>query len=244
MSERVEIETPDGAMPAHLWLPDGGRGPGIVLLQEIFGVTPYIERRAQDLADLGHVVLAPEIFWRLGVSRVEAGPSYLDEGMALLQRLDWSAAVADGVAAVTALRERPEVQGGTGVVGFCFGGGLGFNVAAEVAVDALVSYYGSALPALLGVAPEQPGIPVLDAASVSAPSLHHFGLSDAFIPRDVVEQLEARLSAVDGVTVVTHEGGDHAFDNADFQLYDEASSRAAWERTVAWLAEHLPTRAG
>ena len=61
-------------MPSHLWLPASGRGPGILLLQEIFGVSRYIEQRAQDLADLGYVVLAPEIFWRLGVSRVDEGP--------------------------------------------------------------------------------------------------------------------------------------------------------------------------
>ena len=68
------VPTPDGDMPAHLWLPASGSGPGILLLQEIFGVSRYIEQRAQDLADLGYVVLAPEIFWRLGVSRVDEGP--------------------------------------------------------------------------------------------------------------------------------------------------------------------------
>ncbi len=61
---RETIETTDGPMPAHLWLPAAGSGPGILLLQEIFGVSSYIERRAQDLADLGYVVLAPELFWR------------------------------------------------------------------------------------------------------------------------------------------------------------------------------------
>lgn len=238
MSDRIEIETPAGAMPAHLWLPDGGRGPGIVVLQEIFGVTPYVERRSQDLADLGYVVLAPEIFWRLGVARVEEGPSYLEEGMGLLQRLDWADAVADGVSAVTALRDRPEVDGGTGVVGFCFGGGLGFNVAAEVEVDGLVSYYGSALPLLLGLAADQPRL--VDPAAVTGPSLHHFGLSDAFIPRETVERIEQALDADPRVTFVTYETGDHAFDNGDFVNYDEGLSRLAWTRTEDWLAEHLP----
>ncbi len=240
MSERVQIETPDGAMPGHLFLPESGRGPGIVVVQEIFGVSPYIERRAADLAELGYVVLAPEFFWRLGVSRVEEGPAAMEEGFGLLQRLDWGAAVADGVRAVADLRDRPEVGGGVGLVGFCLGGGLGFNIAAEVPVDALVSYYGSALPELLGLVPEHPGGPVIDPATVGAPSLHHFGLSDSFIPRPMVERVEQALTAVDDVTFLTYEEGDHAFDNADFHLYDEATSRLAWERTVTWLAEHLP----
>ena len=238
MSERVSIPTPDGDLPAQLWLPASGSGPGIVLVQEIFGVSAYIERRAQDLADLGYVVVAPEFFWRLGVDKV-TGPNAMEEGFGLLQRLDWGAAVADGGAAVSWLRGRPEVSGGVGIVGFCLGGGLGFNIAAETEVRALVSYYGSALPGLLGLVPETPG-PVLGPEDVTAPSLHHFGLNDSFIPRELVDRLQATLADQPGVTFRTHEHGDHAFDNDDFHLYDETSSREAWAQTVDWLAEHLP----
>ena len=238
MSERIEIETPAGAMPAHLFLPDGDAGPGIVVVQEIFGVSPYIERRAQDLADLGYVVVAPELFWRLGVARVESGPSMMEEGFALLQRLDWAGAVADTAAAVRHLQDRAGVTE-VGLVGFCLGGGIGFNVAAEVEVDGLVSYYGSALPDLLGLA--EGSEPAVDPAAVTGPSLHHFGLSDSFIPREVVERIEQTLTADPRVTFVTYEDGDHAFDNDDFANYDEAVSRLAWTRTEDWLAEHLPT---
>lgn len=241
MSEVVAIPTPDGPMPGHLWLPERGSGPGIVLVQEIFGVSDYIERRAADLAGLGYVVLAPELFWRLGASRVETGPTAMEEGYSLLQRMDWRSAVADGLAAQEYLRGREEVQGGTGLVGFCLGGGLAFNMAAEAQTDAPVSYYGSGLPQLLGLAEPSPGMPVLEPASVTAPSLHHFGLADSFIDRAVVERLEADLSVVPGVTFLTYEGADHAFDNSDFHLYDEAASILAWQRTADWLGEHLPT---
>jgi carboxymethylenebutenolidase len=233
---RIAVGTPDGDMPAHLWLPAAGHGPGILLLQEIFGVSPYIERRAQDLADLGHVVLAPEIFWRLGVSRVEDGPGALDTAMGLLQRVDWATAVADGVRALEVLRERDEVTGKVGIVGFCFGGGLGFDVAAEAAPDALVSYYGSALPQLLGLADAGA---TRTPAAVAAPSLHHFGLDDQFLTRPVVEQLRDLLAPLPQVTWHDYDGADHAFDNADFFLHDPAASRLAWERTSAWLASTL-----
>src|SRR5918994_985056 len=185
---RENIDTTDGPMPAHLWLPAAGSGPGILLLQEIFGVTSYIERRAQDLADLGYVVLAPELFWRLGVSRVDEGPKALDTAFGLLQQLDWPAAVADGVRALQDLRGRDEVTGRVGIVGFCFGGGLGFSVAAKSAPDALVSYYGSALPELLGGVDTDPVVTPVGAEAVTAPSLHHFGLQDQFVTRPVVEQ--------------------------------------------------------
>lgn len=239
---RLTIDTPDGAMPAHLWLPEGGTGPGVLLLQEIFGVSAYVERRAQDLADAGYVVLAPEIFWRLGVSRVEEGPDALDEALGLLQRTDWPAAVADGVRALDALRDHEAVTGRVGIVGFCFGGGLGFNVAALRSADALVSYYGSALPELLGILPfdaSDESLTVIDPAAVTTPSLHHWGLADTFIDRPVVEQVCAVLDAHPHVAVETYERGGHAFDNDDFMFYDEDHATLAWQRTLAFLADRL-----
>ncbi len=238
----LTIQTPDGEMPAHLWLPESGTGPGVLLLQEIFGVSDYIERRASDLADQGYVVLAPEIFWRLGVSRVEEGPDALEQAFGLLQSTDWPAAVADGVTALDALRDHEAVTGRVGIVGFCFGGGLGFNVAAQSPADALVSYYGSALPELLGILPfdaSDATLDVIDAAQVTTPSLHHWGLADSFIDRPVVEQICAVLAAEPHVAVETYEGGGHAFDNADFMFYDAALASLAWERTLAFLAESL-----
>lgn len=227
-SSAVDVATDAGPMPAHLWLPEGGSGPGVLLVQEIFGISRYVEQRAQDLADLGYVVLAPEVFWRIGVSRVPEGPDMLTEAMALLERVDWEAAVGDVTAALAALREREEVVGRAGVVGFCFGGGLGFNLAAVAEPDCLVSYYGSALPQLLGLADQ-----------VTAPSLHHFGLSDSFIPAEQVVEIQRALDGP-GTTFHTYAGADHAFDNPDLPaLHDPAASDLAWSRTAEFLAEQM-----
>ena len=238
-SSRIAVPTPDGEMPAHLWLPESGAGPGILLLQEIFGVSRYIEQRAQDLADLGHVVLAPEIFWRLGVARVDEGPEALDTAFGLLQQVDWSAAVGDSIAAIDAIRQRDEVTGGVGVVGFCFGGGLAFDVASRTEVDALVSYYGSALPDLLGVGDPDSRVTVVGPEAVTTPSLHHFGMIDQFLTRPVVEQVRALLEPLPNVTWFGYESADHAFDNPDFFLHDEEASALAWGRTSTWLAATL-----
>jgi carboxymethylenebutenolidase len=225
--EPFTITTPDGPMPAHLWLPPAGSGPGVLLIQEIFGVSRYLRARADDLAALGYVVLAPELFWRLGVDEVPNGPDMLAQGMSLSQRFDWSAGVSDGVAALTALREHPDVTGRVGILGFCFGGGLAFNLAAVGGPDALVAYYGSALPRLLDLAP-----------AVAAPSLHHFGTADAYLDTEKVDRISAAVVA-HGARVVRHEGAGHAFDNPDFIGYHEVASRAAWAQTTAFLTEHL-----
>ena len=239
MVQTVSVSTEAGGMPAHMSLPPSGSGPGIVLLQEIFGVSDYMQRRAAQLAELGYVVLTPKIYWRLGVTEPIEGEQALERGMGLVQRLDWDAAVADAVASVDWLRARDEVKGDVGVAGFCFGGGLGFMTAAALEsrdpaspVAALVSYYGSALPE------------VGKAMQVGAPSLHHFGLADSYIDTETVRALEASLTQQPATTFYTYEHADHAFDNDDMHFYHPAASALAWQRTTDFLAEHLPTTEG
>ncbi|MFN8097492.1 MAG: dienelactone hydrolase family protein [Dermatophilaceae bacterium] len=223
----VTVPTSAGDLPARLWLPAGGRGPGIVLCQEIFGVSPYIERRAADLAALGYAVLAPEFYWRIGASGVPNGPDMLAEGLALAQRFDWGAGVEDGAAAYDWLCARPEVSGPVGLVGFCFGGGLAYNIAAVRAPALLVSYYGSALPGLV------------DSVAVDVPSLHHFGKADSYIDLPTVERIRAAVAG-DDVEFYVYPEADHAFDNDDFAGYHEEASTIAWALTEKFLRTYLP----
>jgi len=211
-------------MPVHEWKP-GGEGPGVLLLQEIFGVSDYIKQRAADLAALGYYVIAPEIYWRLDDTELdESAPDLLEKAMAIVGRLDWDQAVVDSVAALEYLRSR---DAGTAVVGFCFGGGLGFNVAAVSPADVLVSYYGSALPGLLDLAPK-----------VTATSLHHFGDADAYLPVDDI------VAALDDAEVHRYPGAGHAFDNPLPAFHHAEASELAWRRTVAFLSRQLPTSQG
>lgn len=233
------VPTAGGDLPAHLWLPHTGAGaqpPGLVVLQEIFGVTDYIKDRCADLARLGYAVLAPEIYWRLDDAQIdESAPDFLDRAMAVVGRLDWDLAVQDGRAALAELADRPGV-GPVGVLGFCFGGGLAFNVAAEADPAVLVSYYGSALPSLTGLADQ-----------VTCPSLHHFGAEDSFIPAEQVDLIQEAVTAGgarDDVEFRRHEGGGHAFDNPHPAFHHAASSGRAWEQTVDFLTRHLPRPAG
>jgi carboxymethylenebutenolidase len=228
--EPTTVQTPDGPMPAHVWRPAAGADPGILLLQEIFGVSDYIESRARDLAALGYVVLAPEIYWRIGASRVENGPEAMQQAFALAQQVDWDAAVTDSALALQELGRLPGVEDGTGIVGFCFGGALAFNVAAVSDPDVLVSYYGSSLPSMLDLA-----------ADVTAPSIYHFGLADSYIEPETVELIRRAVTGRPDVSFETYEGADHAFDNPDFPLHHPQSSALAWNRTVDFLDRHLPT---
>jgi carboxymethylenebutenolidase len=234
----VYVETDGGQLPAHLWLPPAGSGPGLLLIQEIFGVSDYIKQRAADLAQLGYVVLAPEIYWRLDdTSLDESSPELLDRALAIVSRLDWPTAVSDAVAALNHLRGLEQVRGGAGdglgggvgIIGFCFGGGLGFNVAAVSSPDVLVSYYGSALPNLLDLAPK-----------VAAPSLHHFGEADDYLAPEVVARIREAVLANPLNEVETYPGAGHAFDNPLPMFHHAEASALAWRRTAEFLAVRLP----
>lgn len=219
-------------MPGHLWNPPRGRGPGLLLVQEIFGVSGYIRRRGAALAEAGYRVLAPELYWRLDPQTRpvdEAAPDAVETAASRAMSLDWQTTVADAVAALTHLRHLDDV-GAVGAIGFCFGGGVAFNVAAVTEVECLVSYYGSALPGLLDLAPR-----------VTAPSLHHFGLSDDYIDPGAVRRIRAAVTAAnDQVEFETYPGANHAFDNDDLFLFHPEASELAWQRTLHFLAERLP----
>ena len=131
-----DIRTDQGTLPGLLWLPDGdAAGPGVVVVQEIFGLSNYMVQRCQDLADLGYAVLAPQLFARLDPPREQVADTVevsemLEEGMALTQALNWDRAVSDVVAALQDLRGMDGVDA-VGVMGFCYGGGVSFNASAQ-----------------------------------------------------------------------------------------------------------------
>ena len=243
----LPIPTDAGDLPGLLWLPEDLERPvpGLVVLQEIFGLSDYMQQRCADLAALGYAVLAPQLFARLdpplvGMEDWDDLESWLSEGMALTGRLPWERAEADAIAALGALRAHGAVDSErVGLLGFCYGGGLAFAAAASAAAEerppsVLVSYYGSALPTLLD-----------RAAQVEVPSLHHFGTADAFIPPEQVAEIRRAVTAEgtrDQVRFRMHEGAGHAFDNPHPGLHHVEAAEAAWQQTAGFLAETLPTR--
>ncbi|MGO1562474.1 MAG: dienelactone hydrolase family protein [Actinomycetaceae bacterium] len=233
MTERVEIPTDAGPMPADLFPATDGGGAGtrpgvVVVVQEIFGVTDYVLDRAADLAASGYDALVPHLFWRHGDTVVEGDDdAALGRAMGLASSLDWDTAVADTRAALALLRDRG--AGGVGLVGFCWGGGIAFDAASRESDDvaALVAYYASGLPGLLERAP-----------GVTAPSLHHWGTEDAFISREQVAEIEAAVVR-EGVRLERYEGAGHAFDNPFPRFHHVEASALAWDRTLRLLADSL-----
>ena len=229
------ITAPDGGtFAAHCALPDGGEGPGVLLLQEIFGVNDFLKAKADDLAALGYVVLCPDVFWRVepGVSLAHDEESlgkafgymerYMAEGMAQ--------APGDLGAALAHLRALPEVGGRkVAAMGYCLGGRLAYELGVAAAPDAVVSYYGS------GIASR-----VEDAGKVTCPVIFHFGGSDPFIPNEEVDAIRAAFEGREDVELHVQQEAGHAFENhlaAQFSNPDAAA--ASWPLTVAFLERTL-----
>jgi carboxymethylenebutenolidase len=229
--ESVSIE--GDRFDAYCSVPESASGPGVLLFQEIFGINDNIRELADRLADAGYVTLAPDMFWRIERRFERKGESGLNDAFAMVQQLNFGKSVADIQASHAHLMSMPECTGRIGAAGFCLGGALAFMTATQSRVDgrgidAAVCYYGSAINDML----DQVG-------HLECPSMYHYGLVDAFITPDKVDEVEAALQGRPNVEFHRYAAG-HAFSNWDApSMYDAAAADEAWIRTLDFFGRHL-----
>jgi carboxymethylenebutenolidase len=225
-----EVDVDSGRFDLHVWTPEAGTGPGMLLIQEIFGVGAYIRAVAERLADLGYVVGAPDVFWRIQRNwEADHSAEGLESSLAMMPKFDVPQGVGDCVAALHRIEELPEVSGGVGVIGFCLGGTLGYLTSAVGNPACCVSYYGTGIAGMLDQ---------LD--NIECPVLFHFGEADAYISTEQVDAIRAAVESREELTINTEPAG-HAFDNHEAKMFwHEGASASAWAQTTAFLARHLP----
>lgn len=225
MGQMVEFPSNAASAPGYLAVPETGSGPGVVVIQEWWGLVPHIRDVADRFADEGFVALAPDLYH--GDATTEP-----DEAGRMMQELKVADAARDLVGAVDFLLARPETAGDkVGVVGFCMGGALAL-VAANTAPDkvaACVPFYGVFWY----------GEP--DLSNVRCPVLMHVGDRDEFIAVEKVDSLAAQVRASGAeVEVAVHAGAGHAFFNDSRpEAYRPSAAAAAGRATVAFLRSHL-----
>ncbi len=212
-----------GEFKAYVSTPEKGSGPGIVLLQEIFGVNQSMRDVADYYAEEGYVVIAPDLFWRIEPG-IELG--YTDEdfqkALAYRQQFDIDKSVEDIAATVSALKALPQCVGRVGALGFCLGGKLAYLAAARVGVDCAVSYYGVGIEQSLS-----------EAGSITCPMALHFAGEDKHVPMAAVETVQAALSDRDDIEIYVYPGADHGFSAAARASYDKPSAMMAHSRSIA-----------
>lgn len=232
MGKMIEIQATDSSarFSGYLALPASGKGPGVVIGQEIFGVNANMRAVADFYAEEGYVALVPDLFWRLQPG-IDLGYTEADFALAidLFQRLDVDKAVTDIDASLSALRARPEVEGaGLGYVGFCMGGKLAWLTATRTDVACAVGYYGMGIEHLLHESENLKGRLVL-----------HFAENDGYCDASARARISQHLAGNDKAEVYVYPGVDHAFARAGSSHYDKPASLMAHERSIAALKREI-----
>jgi carboxymethylenebutenolidase len=233
-TEWIEVDSPEGRFGAYLAIPPAGSGPGLLLLQEIFGVNPHIRGVAEQYALAGFTVVAPDLFWRHG-ARIELGYEGADSQRAfeLMGTVKQDEVVADMNATLAALRARPEHGGQAGAkvgaLGYCMGGRLAYTAAALCGVDAAVAYYGGGIQNNLDLA-----------TKLACPVQFHYGEKDTHIPLSAVEAVQSAVKAA-GKRAEFHiyPGGQHGFNCWARSSYGAEQAALAHGRSLQFLAERL-----
>lgn len=229
----TSLPAEDGPLGAFVALPPAGRGPGLLLLQEIFGVNAHIRAVAEQYAQSGFVVIAPDLF-RRQATRVELG--YVGEdrerALTLMRGLGREQAVADMAVALAALRAMPECTGRIGALGYCMGGRLAFAAAALCGVDAAVCYYGGGIAA-------QPDLVAL-AGRITVPVQFHHAGHDPSIPPDAVAAVRTAMATAPAAAQTEfhdYPQAQHGFNCWARAAHDPASAVLAQGRSLVFLSQ-------
>jgi len=214
---------------AYLSLPPTGRGPGLVVLQEIFGVNEHIRAVADQYAADGYCVIAPDIFWREG-RKIELGydSQGFERGLGLLGKLNIDQTAIDLQATVAAVKQQSACTVKVGSLGFCMGGLLSFIAAAEAGVDTAVCYYGGGIHQHLD-----------RAKKIRCPVLFHFADQDAYIPQKAVTAVRKSLGGRKNVRVIVHAGVDHGFNCWRRPAWNQVTAARARGQSLVHLSESL-----
>lgn len=227
--EKITITAKDGgSFDAYVAKPASGSGPAIVVIQEIFGVNPWVRAVADHYAAQGFVAVAPDLFWRIrpGITLDDRNPDELQEAFKLFGEFDVAKGVEDIQATINAAR--PISNGKVGAVGFCLGGLLTYLTACRTDVDASSSYYGVAIDNFLA-----------EAANIKKPLIAHIAGEDKFVSKEAQQKINDGLKGNSRVTVYNYPGMEHAFARTNGEHYSDAEAKLANQRSLDFFNSNL-----
>jgi len=233
MGAYSEVMTFDGAASFPAWWaePAGDdKAPGIVVVQEIFGVNAGIRAMADRWAGAGYIAVAPDLYWRQrkGIELDADVPEQFQQALAHMTAASLDDAIADIEATVRAVRAHPRSNGKVGLVGYCWGGLLAYLAAARTDVDASVGYYGVNIDQFLR-----------ESHAIAKPLMLHVAEKDGFVPPDKQAAIAEGLKGDAHVTIHSYPGLDHAFARESGAKRDEAGAQLADGRTADFFKAHV-----
>jgi len=227
----ITIRAADGgSFSAYQATPKSGKGPGVLLIQEIFGVNQVMRGLADGIAAQGYAVLCPDLFWRQqpGIQITDKTEAEWARAFELYKGFNEAKGVDDLKSTLAHLRKLPACTGKAGSVGYCLGGKLAYLMATRSDADCSVGFYGVGIEGALE-----------EAKSIKKPLLLHIAAKDQFCPPEAQAKIQAGLKGNAHVAIHVYPGMDHAFARPGGQHYDKASADLANSRTADFFRKHL-----
>jgi carboxymethylenebutenolidase len=227
MGEMIEFPSNGSTAGGYLAVPGTGNGPGVVVIQEWWGLVDHIEDVCDRFAAAGYVALAPDLYHGQKVA-----PGEPDEAGKAMMAMKMDQAARDMSGAVDEVLRRC-AGSKVGVIGFCMGGGLALVLATQRpdAVAAVVPCY--------GIVPWPDVEP--DWQALTAKVLGHYAEKDEYFTPEKANELAEQLRGMGkSVEIIVYPGTDHAFFNDTRpEVYDADASKALWDRTLSFFSENL-----
>jgi carboxymethylenebutenolidase len=219
-----------GSFSGYLATPKSGKGPGILVIQEIFGVNKVMRDIADGFAAQGYAALCPDLFWRQepGIQITDKTEAEWARAFQLYQGFDEAKGADDLKATLAHLRTLPACTGKVGAVGYCLGGKLAYLMATRSDAECSVGYYGVGIDKALG-----------EAGKIARPLMLHIAEQDQFCPPEAQQAIKAALGRNPNVTIHSYPGVDHAFARSGGEHYDKAAAESANKRTAEFFKQHL-----
>jgi carboxymethylenebutenolidase len=222
--QMVQFASNGAATDGYLAIPESGKGPGVIVIQEWWGLVPHIKNVCDRFAAAGYVALAPDLYH----GKATTSP---DEAGKLMMALQIDKAEKDLRGAIQYLLSHESTSGSkVGTVGFCMGGALSLYAATmNPQVGACVIFYGG-----------HPNVKP-DLEKLQAPVLGLYAERDGFATPQAARELEQKLKALGkSCEIHIYPDADHAFFNDDRpEVYNDAAARDAWQRVLKFFGEHL-----
>lgn len=224
----VQVATSDGQkMQAFEVLSTNKEAPGLVLIQEIFGVNSAMRQLAQDWAERGFNVWCPDLFFRAepGLELSPTNEAQLNLGLELMQEMDNAQTLKD-LESTRAQLAKKLGHDNIVAVGYCMGGRLVVELAQQSPIKAAISYYGVNLEN------------VLPALGQAAPALLHIAELDRWVQGEARETIELEVEKREGWESYVYAGCDHAFARPKGMHFDVEADRLAIERSMEFLKRY------
>lgn len=229
----IKLKAADGAgeFAAFVYEPAHKKpAAAVVVIQEIFGVNDALRATCQEMADMGFIAIAPDLFWRQepGVNITDKSEAEWKKAFALMNGFDQDKGIEDLKVALAEARKIPGANGKAGTIGFCLGGRLAVMMATRSDADVNVSYYGVGLDGL---------VPEFD--NIQAPLMLHIAEKDEFSSPEVVEKVLDGAEDSEWIDAFVYPDVQHAFARVKGVHYDALAATIANGRTAEILAEIL-----